>query len=992
MLLLMKRRALLLPVLLCLSATVLSQDALKVDVDKPEKFENKKLGYEKTGEKKFTAPRRFMQNTTTHYNYYFNANEKLKAVVARAKAVHRDKYTELLSFYNYSLEQTAGDKQELDSVIYKVTTGILIHDLRNNWLDNMYLLMGKAYYFRNQLDTAYQTFQYINYAFSPKEKDGYDKVIGSNSNEGASAFSIATPENRKGIKKVTEQPPSRNESFIWQIRTFIQSDQMAEASGLIETLKDDPKFPIRLQKDLWEVQAFWFYKQNMYDSAAKYLALALDNAETANEQARWEYLVAQLYEKTGQPNNAQEYFAKAIKHTYDPVLEVFARLNSLRDNKDGKEATIQKNIDELVRMAKRDKYFNYRGLIYYTAAQMELERNNEAGASLLLLKSTRYSSDDPDQRNLSFLQLADLSFKNRDYRSAKKYYDSVNATPGLIKDMDAFNERKHTIALLLAPLNRIDREDSLQRIAALPEAERDAYIKKLVKQLRRAQGLKEDALTGGSVANPANTEPADLFNKADKGTWYFDNSSLKAKGYGEFKAKWGTRPNVDNWRRIEAVVQFTQAKSADNQSGGDAASIDAGATDVSYEGLLGNLPLTPEKLKASDDSIQLAYLRLGKVYQEELEDYAFAIASYEKLLNRFPQTTLKEDAWFNLYYCYWKLKDVAKANYYKSLLMQDYPTGKHSKALNPGAVPASPDSMLKKEVTAAYENIYNLFIEGQFEKAIAAKKDLDAMYGNKYWTPQLSYIEAVYHVRQRNDSIAKLLLSDIVYRFKNSPMYSKAQTLLDVLGRRKEIEDYLTNLKVERVGSDSTRTGSDSTRIVQQNAAAQTQQPVAKKDQPPTVVTQNQNPTRVVPVLTKSDSAQKAGGPPTKSPYFFNPQQPQMVMVVLDKVDPVYVTETRNAFNRYNREKYFNKTFEINNIPLDENIKFVVIKPFDSAEAAIDYIEKARKLTGSDIIPWLPANKYALYMISQQNLDLLMVSKDINLYKKALLDAFPGKF
>jgi hypothetical protein len=129
----------------------------------------------------------------------------------------------------------------------------------------------------------------------------------------------------------------------------------------------------------------------MYDSTAKYLALALDNAETKHELARWEYLVAQLYEKTGQPNNAQEYFARAIKHTYDPVLEVFARLNSLRDNKDGKEATIQKNIDELVKMARRDKYFNYRGLIYYTAAQMELERKNEAGASLFLLKSTRYS-------------------------------------------------------------------------------------------------------------------------------------------------------------------------------------------------------------------------------------------------------------------------------------------------------------------------------------------------------------------------------------------------------------------------------------------------------------------------------------------------------------------------------------------------------------------------------------------------------------------------
>jgi hypothetical protein len=115
-------------------------------------------------------------------------------------------------------------------------------------------------------------------------------------------------------------------------------------------------------------------------------------------------------------------------------------------------------------------------------------------------------------------------------------------------------------------------------------------------------------------------------------------------------------------------------------------------------------------------------------------------------------------------------------------------------------------------------------------------------------------------------------------------------------------------------------------------------------------------------------------------------------MIVLEKVDPVYVTETRNAFNRYNREKYYNKTFEINNIPLDENVKLVVVKQFDNAEAAIDYVEKARKLAGYDIIPWLPADKYSIYMISQGNLDLLMTSKELSWYKESLKNAFPGKF
>ena len=128
---------------------------LSFDLPKPKKFENRQLRSEKTGDKKFTLPRRFMQNTTTHYNFFFNANEKLKEVLERAKSSHRDDYTKLLSFYNYSFDETAQSKIELDSVIYKSTAGILLHDLRSNWVVNLYLLIGKAYYLKIDFDSAY---------------------------------------------------------------------------------------------------------------------------------------------------------------------------------------------------------------------------------------------------------------------------------------------------------------------------------------------------------------------------------------------------------------------------------------------------------------------------------------------------------------------------------------------------------------------------------------------------------------------------------------------------------------------------------------------------------------------------------------------------------------------------------------------------------------------------------------------------------------------
>jgi hypothetical protein len=106
--------------LLILPSVVHAQSGgLSFDLPHPKKYENRQLRSEKTGEKKFTLPRKFMQNTTSHYNFFFNANEKIKTVVARAKYSHKDNYTKLLSFYNYSFDETSHSKTDLDSVIYK---------------------------------------------------------------------------------------------------------------------------------------------------------------------------------------------------------------------------------------------------------------------------------------------------------------------------------------------------------------------------------------------------------------------------------------------------------------------------------------------------------------------------------------------------------------------------------------------------------------------------------------------------------------------------------------------------------------------------------------------------------------------------------------------------------------------------------------------------------------------------------------------------------
>lgn len=164
------------------------------DLQKPKAFENRKLASELTPEKKINPVKRAKQNIVTHYNFHFNARNKIEKVISNAKMGHKDTFTQLLSVFNYNLDNTAQQKQELDSVILKCNNGILLHDLRNDWVDDLYLLMGKSYFYQKKFDSAYDVFQYINYNFQPRDKDeaGMEKSIGSNLNNSGNVYTVSS--------------------------------------------------------------------------------------------------------------------------------------------------------------------------------------------------------------------------------------------------------------------------------------------------------------------------------------------------------------------------------------------------------------------------------------------------------------------------------------------------------------------------------------------------------------------------------------------------------------------------------------------------------------------------------------------------------------------------------------------------------------------------------------------------------------------------------
>ena len=956
-------------------APAFGQLGFDLDIKKPEQYEKRELRAEKSGSKKFNLPRRFFQNNFTHYNYFFNANNKINEVIARAKEAHRDDYTQLLPFYNYSLDVTAAEKTELDSVIYKAKTGIVLHDLRNDWADDLYFLWGAAYYLQQHYDSAYQMFQFINYAFAEKEKDGFYKFIGSRI-DGNRANSISTNEKVKFPKGLISDPPVRNYALIWEVRSLIQSGAMTEAGSLISLLKNDPLFPERLQDELEEVQAYWFYKLSRWDSAAHYLTKALPLATTGQERARWEYLSAQMYERAGKPEMAKDYYNRSTIHSTDPVMDIHARLNLIRINKEGGDDYIDQNIADLMRMARREKYIDYRDVIYYMAGQMELARNNLPAAQMHFMKAALHSrSGNAGNFSQGYQQLADVMFRQRKFAQAASFYDSVRLDKLGPEEALRITQRKEMLGRFLVPYLVVQRQDSLQKIAAMPEAEREQHIRKMLRQMRRQQGLGEEGTESATaLVNVANT---DLFRTA-KGEWYFYNEASRKQGAAAFRQSWRNRPNVDNWRRFSNVVAMMRNNLPENTRGAPGTAATEQPLELTYEAFLNNLPLSEVALKRSNDSVARAMIQMAKMYTEDFEDDSLAIATLESLRQRFPDHANNEELLFQLYYSYVQTGNDTKAAAIRQLLNNTNPGGRYATIINTGVDPQSPKP--SAAITKTYEDIYNFFLEGRFDEALAAKHTADSTYKTNYWSPQLLYIEAVYYIKQRQDSLANQVLNTLIQQSENIDITRKAMNLQEVLSRRAQIEKELMAYQIKKPEPEPEKEPEPLVRERTQEmkkdttAAPKTNRPIPQQQAPP----------------ARKDTA--AAPPVTAAPSFvYKPEAKHFVLLVLTKVDAVFGNEVKNAFDRYNRANYYNRTLTLTVTPITPDHKLMIVGEFPTIQSAVDYVQKAKPIAGSQIIPWLAKDKYTFTIISENNLPVLQQNGDVEGYRRFLDQNLPVK-
>jgi hypothetical protein len=275
-----------------------------------------------------------------------------------------------------------------------------------------------------------------------------------------------------------------------------------------------------------------------------------------------------------------------------------------------------------------------------------------------------------------------------------------------------------------------------------------------------------------------------------------------------------------------------------------------------------------------------------------------------------------------------------------------------------------------------YQHIYDLFIQGGFDSAVAMKKTADDLHGNNYWTPQLTYIEAIYYVQCAQDTDAIIKLDTLISLFPSSPLSEKAKILIDVLHRRKQIEAYLSTLQVTRVPEDDRILISDNQNIATRKAVS--------------VVPTEPKLSQIRPIKVMQDSAVQLPPSMISGVFKWQPSKTHNVVMLLDKVDEVYVNEVVNAYKRFNTSNGLNN-ITISKFPYDVQKNLIQFSKFENADDAVLYFEKIKKAAPTQL-SWLQTSKYSYFIIHDENLQLLKSNKDMDAYKKLLNNQFPGKF
>ena len=716
---------------------------------------------------KNTFSRRAYHNTTSHYNYFFNARELIRAHEANIANNHIDDYNYLLPIFVYGSDDQAKNAYDImEEVVKKCSKLIDRHSIYikneeyNRWVDEAYLLVGRAKFHKKEYFGAIEIYEYITYAFADR--------------------------------------PSFYEAKIWMARSYIEMEDYHSAFEILESVKESSISPEH-KSEYYALYADLDIKNGDWPEAIGHLREAVEFATDIKLKRRYTYILAQIYHNRKDYPNATKYYGEVLKLRPDYRMAFNAKLNQARsyDVSANNSADIKKRLDK---MLKDKKNIEFRDQIYFAMAELAFREGDEELGMDYLKKSAATSISNNKVKAEAYMLLGDIFFDKPKYIPAHAYYDScLTILPEGHAKFEQVFDRKKSLDHLVDDLLLIKREDSLRKLAAMDEKERDKIIRELVKKAEHEKEEEKLRLERGFAQS---YELANKRSSTDNvGKWYFYNQSNKSFGVSEFKKIWGDRVLEDNWRRKNknTLVAFESEEEGGEQSDSLVNKIDE--TDPEF--YLNQLPMTDSAVAASHNKVIEALYDAGNIFREDFMDYKSAIECFERLVTDYDTCRYVASSYYQLYRIGLLTSDQNMTNKYRDIILSEFPYSEYARIIN------NPEYMKNKrdkseQVEAYYRATYQLYKYELYRDVVSTCHKADSLFGKSQMKPKFDYLEALALGKLGRKKEFRKALEELVAQYPSDDIGKSAQDLLDRMGKQEEEKEkrealYKKNFRDEHV-------------------------------------------------------------------------------------------------------------------------------------------------------------------------------------------------
>ena len=730
--------------------------------------------------KKNTLTRRMFHNLTSHYNVYWNGEKSLMDGDKQLRDRVKDDYTKVLRVNNYGTQQDGTSlNAAMDRALEKTAICVQKHSMkfgsreRVKWIDDAYLVMGKAHFYKHDYGPAARTFDFV-----------------------------ANEYNYNDITHVAN---------MWLVKTYTQTGDYPRAIATIEQLQAKvaglKKQPKELTRGLDFTIADYYIATKDYNNAVKYLKNGILMTKDRDLRTRAMFIMGQVYMQQGDANRATTQFKKVVKRnpTYEMAFE--SRMNMAKMGSANNAKELYKMMNKMLRDPNNEEYADR---IYYAMAELALREPDTVKALDYLRESVASYKDNKNQRILSSLKAASMLFDRNSYELAQAYYDTaVSSMTKEYEGYDSILNISQTLNELVMYATVVREQDSLLRVAAMDSVSRNALIDRIIARVieqEKAEAEQREyeeqlALMGAAIGETpisAATEPS------SGSLWYFYNTAAITKGFTEFTRKWGMRKLEDNWR-ISDKLSFASALSDEKMkeiaakealSGqGKQDSVPSYTThDRGY--YLLDLPFTAEERAVCDSLIADGLYNLGFLYMDRLNDLPRSIESYTAFDKRYPGNEKELPAWYALYKMHNDLKHTDEAMTYKGKIFDKYPTSSYAQFIS------DPDYFRKleeeeKEAANFYAKTYEAFEQGQFHRVKMNTERAMRLYeADTALMPRFAFLNAVAQGRLVSIDTMAFALYRLVQTYPTSSITPYARQVLENVN-----EEYHIGMVLNDIGS-----------------------------------------------------------------------------------------------------------------------------------------------------------------------------------------------